>query len=83
MELIKPGTYIDFMRLARPVITATLLLVALSVVSLFVPGPNYGIDFAGGTEIQLAFNGTVETAELRGMLEELGRESAPEALPSE
>ncbi|MCA9611923.1 MAG: protein translocase subunit SecF, partial [Myxococcales bacterium] len=76
MEIIKPGTYIDFMRLARPVITATLLLSALAIVSLFFPGPNYGIDFAGGTEIQLAFNGEVSTAELRGMLDEVGHQGA-------
>ncbi|MCB9599595.1 MAG: protein translocase subunit SecF [Sandaracinus sp.] len=76
MEIIKPGTYIDFMRLARPVITTTLLLSALAIVSLFFPGPNYGIDFAGGTEIQLAFNGEVSTAELRGMLDEVGHQGA-------
>ena len=45
MELIKPGTYIDFMRYRRPVVGTSLLLVILSLVSLFVPGPNFGIDF--------------------------------------
>ncbi|MBX3251320.1 MAG: protein translocase subunit SecF [Myxococcales bacterium] len=76
MEIIKPGTYIDFMRLSRPVITATLVLTLLGVGSLFFPGPNYGIDFAGGTEIQVAFGGAVDTAELRGLLEELGHQGA-------
>ena len=49
MELIKPGTYIDFMKYRGPVITVLGLMATLSLVSLFYPGPNYGIDFAGGT----------------------------------
>jgi len=76
MEFIKPGTYIDFMRLARPVILTSITLVCLSLASLFFPGPNYGIDFAGGTEIQLAFQGDVDTAELRGILDEIGHAGA-------
>lgn len=76
MEFIKPGTYIDFMRLARPVILTSITLVCLSLASLFFPGPNYGIDFAGGTEIQLAFQGDVDTAELRGILDEIGHSGA-------
>ena len=58
MEFIKPGTYIDFMKYRGPVITVLGLMATLSLVSLFYPGPNYGIDFAGGTEVQLAFRGT-------------------------
>lgn len=76
MEFIKPGTYVDFMRLARPVILASITLVCLSLASLFFPGPNYGIDFAGGTEIQLAFQGDVDTAELRGILDDIGHQGA-------
>lgn len=76
MEFIKPGTYIDFMRLARPVILTSITLVCLSLASLFFPGPNYGIDFAGGTEIQLAFQGDVDTAELRSILDEIGHAGA-------
>ncbi|MCU0673853.1 MAG: protein translocase subunit SecF [Myxococcota bacterium] len=76
MEFIKPGTYVDFMRLARPVILTSITLVCLSLASLFFPGPNFGIDFAGGTEIQLAFQGDVDTAELRGILDEIGHSGA-------
>ena len=45
------------------------ILVALSVLSVFWPGPNYGIDFTGGTEVQLRFRGEVATAELRQTIE--------------
>lgn len=72
MEFIKPGTYIDFMRHRRPVILVSVLLVLGSLASVFYPGPNFGIDFRGGTELQLAFTGDVTSAEIRQTLEELG-----------
>jgi len=72
MELIKPGTYIDFMKYRGPVITVLGLMALLSLVSLFYPGPNYGIDFAGGTEVQLAFDGDTTPSEVRSALEQAG-----------
>lgn len=74
MELIRPGTYIDFMRYRLPVVGVSAALVIASLVSLFAPGPNYGIDFAGGTELHLAFQGDVKPGELRQTLESLGYE---------
>ena len=72
MELVKPGTYVDFMRYRTPVVGTSLVLLVASLVSLFFPGPNYGIDFAGGTEVQLAFTGEISAGELRSVLEEIG-----------
>ncbi|MGB8329459.1 MAG: protein translocase subunit SecF [Polyangiales bacterium] len=72
MEFVKPGTYIDFMRYRGPVISVLGLLATLSLISLFYPGPKYGIDFAGGTEVQLAFVGDVSSSEVRQALEESG-----------
>lgn len=72
MEMIKPGTYIDFMAHKNKVIGVSLMLAFLSLVSLFYPGPNYGIDFAGGTELQLRFGGAIGAGEVRSKLEELG-----------
>ena len=72
MEFIKPGTYIDFMKYRGPVITVLALMSLLSLVSLFYPGPNYGIDFAGGTEVQLAFNAETSPNEVRRALEDAG-----------
>jgi len=72
MEFVKPGTYIDFMRFRGPVITVLGVLATLSLISLFYPGPKYGIDFAGGTEVQLAFSGEVTSSDVRQALEESG-----------
>ncbi len=76
MEFIKPGTYIDFMRHRGWVVPASLCLVVASIVSLFVPGPNYGIDFAGGTELQLQFQGDITSGELRDTLADMGHRGA-------
>ena len=82
MEFIKPGTYIDFMKYRGPVITVLGVFATLSLISLFYPGPNYGIDFAGGTEVQLQFQGDTTPAEVRGALEEAGY-SRPEVISVE
>ncbi len=72
MEILRPGTYIDFMRHRKAVVGASLVLVVASLISLIYPGPNYGIDFRGGTELQLAFQGDVASSELREILESEG-----------
>lgn len=74
MEFVKPGIYIDFMRHGYKLMLLSLVLVVASVVLIFFPGLNYGLDFTGGTEIQLGFNGKVSAGELRSTLEELGYE---------
>jgi len=56
MQLIKPNTNIDFVgnRKLALIISAVLILIGLA--SLLVKGgPDYGIDFAGGTLIQVKF----------------------------
>lgn len=72
MEFVKPGTYVDFMRHRGPVIGLSVVMVIASLASIFEPGPNFGIDFAGGTEVQLKFKGNVSSGSLRDTLEQLG-----------
>jgi preprotein translocase subunit SecF len=75
MEFFKPGLLIDFMRHRRIYMAVSFTLVTLSVISVIFPGPNFGIDFAGGTEVEVAFGGDVSSGELRQTLEGLGYES--------
>lgn len=72
MEFFTPGRVVDFMKYRKPVITASIVMSILSLASLFFPGPNLGTDFAGGTELQLRFRGSVSSAELRGALAQSG-----------
>lgn len=72
MEIVKSGTFIDFMRYRKPVVAASIVLVVASLVAVFYPGPNYGIDFTGGTELQLAFKEPVSSGKIRRTLEQIG-----------
>ena len=76
MEIVNPNVTIDFMRHRKPVVLISLALVLLSLGSLFFPGPNYGIDFAGGTEVQLQFGGDIGSAKIRETLDALGHTGA-------
>ena len=51
------------------------LMVIAAWVAFFAIGPNFGIDFTGGTEIHLKFEDDVQIAEVRDALETLGLDS--------
>jgi preprotein translocase subunit SecF len=51
--------------------TISAILVAISVVLFLVVGPNFGIDFTGGTEIHLKFDNPVDIGDVRSALAEL------------
>ena len=71
MELIKPGTRIPFTRYRKlAVILST--AVNLSILALlFIKGPNLGVDFAGGTLVQLKFQQKVSIPDIRRALESI------------
>lgn len=72
MELIRPNTSIDFVGRAKIAITASVVIILIGIASLvFKGGPAYGIDFAGGTLVQIKFSGDTSAADLRGALNEL------------
>ncbi|HEX7479747.1 MAG TPA: protein translocase subunit SecF [Polyangiales bacterium] len=79
MEFFKPGVTYDFFKYRWPFIFTSVGLCVLSLVSLFVPGPRFGIDFKGGTEVELAFTGDVTPGELRKAVVQLGFE-APDVI---
>lgn len=62
----------DFVKAAPLVGGLSLLLTILSLVLVFTKGLNYGIDFAGGTEVQVKFNEAVDAGELRKAIEASG-----------
>ena len=70
-ELIKSGTNHDFIKWRRVAVTGSLVVNVLVLLGAFVwPRLNYGVDFAGGTELQIRFNKPVEASEVR---EEIGK----------
>ncbi|MEJ2068253.1 MAG: protein translocase subunit SecF, partial [Deltaproteobacteria bacterium] len=71
MELIKPGMKIDFIGKRRFAYIFSIVLVAISVGSLILHGgPNYGIDFAGGSLVQVKFDKNVDIQEIKDVLTE-------------
>ena len=73
IELIKPGTKIDFVRYTVWAIAFSWALILIGVISLVLhKGPNYGIDFSGGTMMQVRFSGKPAIGDIRAVLSPLG-----------
>ena len=72
MEFFKPGRVFDFMKVRVFWIPFSFLAVAVSVILCFVPGPNYGTDFRGGTEVEIAFTKPLDGAGVRAAVEAAG-----------
>lgn len=62
-ELVKPGTHIDFIGKRKICAAISVGLLLASLVATQVNGVRMGIDFAGGTEIQLKFDDGVAASE--------------------
>jgi preprotein translocase subunit SecF len=73
VELIRPGINIDFIGRRRIGYLVSLILILASLVTLAINrGPNFGIDFIGGTVIQVRFSGPVEMDAIRAGLDSAG-----------
>jgi preprotein translocase subunit SecF len=72
MQLIKPDINIPFMRFTRIAAVVSVVFVVSSMVLAVVPGPNYGIDFKGGTEIQFQMSRPVNIGEVRTAVSRAG-----------
>ena len=72
MQLIKPGTKIDFIGFRKKTGVLSAILVTISIALFFVVGPNWGIDFTGGTEVQVKFEESIEIGQIRESLATLG-----------
>jgi len=72
MEFIRPDTNFDFMGKWKLFLWVSWALIGVGVLSLVVRGgPRYGIDFAGGTVIQLQFTKPVVTKDIRAALKDV------------
>lgn len=69
MEFIKPGINFDFVGKMRIAFIISMVAILISIVSLVARGgPNWGIDFAGGTVIQVKFQKDVPIDGIRASL---------------
>src|SRR5256885_8853003 len=72
-DLIKPGTTHDFVKYRRVAVVVSLIVNTLVLLGVAVwPRLNYGVDFAGGTEMQVHFKKPVDPGEIRDLISHLG-----------
>ncbi|MBN2397086.1 MAG: protein translocase subunit SecF [Deltaproteobacteria bacterium] len=73
MEIIRPGINIDLVGKMKIAFGASLLAIIISILSLVLHGgPNLGIDFAGGTQMQIKFSREAGTEGIRDALKTIG-----------
>jgi preprotein translocase subunit SecF len=71
MELIKPGTKIPFTSYRKVAVILSTAVNLAVLILLFTKGPNLGVDFAGGTVVQLKFEQKVAIADIRRTLQRI------------
>ena len=71
MEFFKTPN-IDFLSKRRIFLTISGIAVLFSLILLFTKGPNYGIDFTGGTLLHIHTDNDIPPSDLRGALAEIG-----------
>lgn len=70
-----PGRF-DFLNLAKYFTAISIVITLGCLVQILVNGFNYGIDFAGGTEVQVQFAKPVEPDQVRKFTDDMGMRSA-------
>ncbi|MFH0997582.1 MAG: protein translocase subunit SecF [Pseudomonadota bacterium] len=77
MEFIKPNINIDFVGKRKIAYCVSLSMIVISILSLiFHGGPKFGIDFVGGTVIQIKFPAAVVINDIKAGLSEMGLENS-------
>ncbi len=76
MRFIKSGSTIDFMGKRRLALVFSSAAMVVAVIAIMLRGLNLGIDFTGGTLIEVNYRQDVDIAQVRKVLAEAGFENA-------
>ncbi len=72
MQIFKKATHIDFMGKRKVAMMLSIALVLIAVGSIVFRGLSFGIDFTGGTLVEVGYDAPVELAAVRGALSDGG-----------
>src|SRR5690606_19198454 len=76
MEFFNPNANVNFMAIRRGTMAASVLLVILSIVLLATRGLNFGLDFTGGSLVEVVYQEPIEQDALAHDLEAASIEGA-------
>jgi preprotein translocase subunit SecF len=76
LQIFSVKNTVDFLRHAFPISVMSLILVIASFVSLGVQGINWGLDFTGGTVVEMEFSAPVDLSALRATMTSAEAEGA-------
>ncbi len=75
MKFLNRKTNIDFMNRSRVALVFSAILIIASITSLSILGLNFGLDFTGGTLIEVGYPSAPDTTEVRANLANAGFDS--------
>ena len=75
-EIIKTKRTIHFMKMTKPAFILSALLVILSISSIAIKGINWGLDFTGGTVIEVGYDKPADLEIIRPLLSAEGFDDA-------
>lgn len=76
MQIFKKTTTIDFMGKRRIALLFSLALIVISIGALATRGLNFGLDFTGGTLIEVGYESPVDLQQVRDALDKAGFQDA-------
>ena len=76
MRQIAKNLKFDFMRLRKNALILSAVLIFISLASLAIRGLNFGIDFTGGSVVEVGYQQAVELNEVRSLLSDAGYDGA-------
>ncbi len=72
MKILNHKTSIDFMSRSKVALIISIIMIVISIVSLSTRGLNFGLDFTGGTLIEVGYPTPPDTIEVRANLAAAG-----------
>ncbi|MGU9957816.1 MAG: protein translocase subunit SecF [Arenicellales bacterium WSBS_2016_MAG_OTU3] len=72
MDFLKKDTNLDFLGKRKMALVISMILIIIGIASLVTRGLNFGIDFTGGTLVEVGYDEAIEISSVRGALQDAG-----------